>query len=89
MSDGGHIDERPAMGQILIRDLDDSVIKTLQSRAAVQGHTLEDEVRDMLIKAAQASRATLVERLREIQAMTPPGPRTLAEDLIREGRDER
>jgi plasmid stability protein len=77
------------MGQFLIRDVDDRVIAALESRAAAHGHALEDELRTMLIQAARPPRAAMAEELRTIRALTPLGPRQLAEDLVREGRASR
>ena len=77
------------MGQILISDVDDRVIAALESRAAAHGHALEDELRTMLIQAARPPRAAMANELRAIRALTPPGPRQSAEDLVYEGRASR
>ena len=77
------------MGQILIRDVDDRVIAALESRAAAHGHALEDELRIMLAQAARPPRVAMSDELRAIRALTPPGPRQLAEDLVHEGRASR
>ncbi len=77
------------MGQILIRGLDDSVIQTLKERAAGHGRSLEAELRQVLTDAARTPRAALIKELERIRALTPKGPRILAEDLVREDRDER
>jgi len=77
------------MGQILVRHLDDAVISALKARASARGHSLEAELRDLLTRAAGAPRADLIDELAAVRAMTPKGVRRLAEDLVREGRDER
>jgi antitoxin FitA len=77
------------MGQVLIRNVDDSVILSLKERAAEHGRSLEAELRQVLTDAARKSRAALIQELAEIRAMTPPVSGPLAEDLVREGRDER
>ncbi len=77
------------MGQVLIRGVDDTVIQSLKARAAEHGRSLEAELRQVLTEAARPSRAALIRELEAIRAMTPPGPRILAEDIVREGRDER
>jgi plasmid stability protein len=77
------------MGQILVRNLDDAVILALKARAAARGLSLEAELRDLLTRAAGNPRADLIEEFAAIRAKTPKGPRRLAEDLVREGRDER
>ncbi len=75
------------MGQVLVRNLEDEVIETLRRKAAAGGISLEEQVRRILRGAARPSKDDLLEELKEIRAMTPPGPRPLAEDIIREIRD--
>jgi plasmid stability protein len=76
------------MGQIIVRNLDDSVIARLKARANRAGKSLEQSVRDILSDAARPSREEVwaeIDRLRE-----KAGPVTLdATDLIREDRDSR
>jgi antitoxin FitA len=78
--------ERRSMGQILVRNLDDSVIERLKQRALKADKSLEQTVRDLLTEAAKPSKEELwaeIDRLRE-----SAGPVTLdATDLIREDRD--
>jgi plasmid stability protein len=75
------------MGQVLVRNLEDEVIETLKRKAASGGISLEEQVRQILRGATRPSKGDLLEELRVIRAMTPPGPRRLAEDIIREIRD--
>jgi plasmid stability protein len=77
------------LGQVLIRGVDDVVLQSLKERAVQHGRSLEAELRQILTDAARKPRAALIRELAEIRAMTPPGPGPLAEDLVREGRDER
>jgi plasmid stability protein len=77
------------MGQVLIRNVDDAVITALRARAAARGLPLEAELRDVLTRAARHPRADIAGELAAVRAMTPRGRRKLAEDLVREGRDER
>jgi plasmid stability protein len=77
------------MGQVLVRNLDDAVIAAHKQRARARGVSLEQQLRDVLAEAAKPSRDVLLQRLAACRALTPPGPRTLAEDLIREDRDSR
>ena len=77
------------MGQILVRNLDDAVIRILEARAQSRGLSLEAELRVVLTRAAGHARAELADELGAMRAMTPKGPRRLAEDLVRESRDER
>lgn len=83
--------EEAGVGHITIRDLDESVFETLRTRAELHGRSVEDEAREVL---AQSVRQPLSpeERLavaKRICAMTPPGSRPSAEDLIRQDRDRR
>ncbi len=77
------------MGQVLVRNLDDAVIHALKARAAARGLSLEAELRDLLTRAAGRPRADLIEELAGVRALTPRAPGKLAEDLVRESRDER
>ncbi len=77
------------MGQILVRNLDDAVILALKARARARGLSLEAELREVLTRAAGHPRRELADELAALRAMTPKGPRRLAEDLVRESRDER
>ena len=79
----------PTMGQVLIRNVDDAVIAALRARATARGLSLEAELRDVLSRAAGHPRADLAAEFAEVRAMTPKGRRRLAENLVREGRDER
>lgn len=81
------------MGQVIVRNLDDAVIEAHRRRAKARGVSLEQELRDVLSRAAKPSKEERLRRVDEIRAMTPDLPprteRTPAEILIREGRDER
>jgi plasmid stability protein len=74
---------------VIVRNLADEVIAAHKRRGAARGVSLEQQLRDVLAEAAQPSREELLSRLAACRALTPPGPRTLAEDLIREDRDRR
>jgi antitoxin FitA len=81
------------MAQVIVRQLDSSVIETHRRRAKARGVSLEQELRDVITRAATAAREGLIRRVDDIRAVTPPPPpgtptRT-AEDLIREDRDGR
>jgi antitoxin FitA len=79
------------MAQVIVRNLDDRVLDVLRTRARLRGHSLEQELRDTLTKAA--GRLSTEERLAAIdaiRAMTPKGvQQTDSTDLIREDRDSR
>jgi antitoxin FitA len=77
------------MGQLLVRDLDDEVIRRLEQRAAAHGCSIEAEHRAILEAAlrseAQASPIEASRRLR--QELAQPGPDSA--DIIREARSGR
>ncbi len=77
------------MGQVLIRNVNDAVLAALRERAAARGASLEAELRDVLTRAAGHPRADLAAEFAAVRAMTPKGRRRLAEDLVREDRDQR
>jgi plasmid stability protein len=81
------------MGQVIVRNLDDDVIERHRSRAKARGLSLEQELREVLTKAARPSREELLAEMDRIRAMTPapkPGQRWYsAEELVRETRDSR
>jgi len=77
-----------AMGHVIIRNLDDAILMRLRARATTHGQSLEQELRDILAEAARKTDDIQAE-LAAIRKLTPPGPRQLSEDLVREGRDER
>lgn len=78
------------MGQILIRNVKESVLARLKQRASAQGLSLEESLRRALDELARPSREELIAESRRIRAMSPRiGKKPFAEDLIREDRDRR
>jgi plasmid stability protein len=81
------------MGQVIIRKLDDAVIETHRRRARSRGVSLEQELREVLARAAEPNRGGRVAQMKAIAAMTPklrPGERrVLGWVLIRADRDSR
>ena len=77
------------MAQVIVRSLDDDVVIRLKAKAAQRGHSLEQELREILTSAAAPSREDLLTELDRARALTPPGEHPLAEDLIRQDRDRR
>ena len=75
------------MGQVIVRNLDDHIIAALKTRAEMRGHSLEQELREIL---AEAAKPTLEDRrilVDQIRAMTPSTPQTDSTVLLREDRD--
>ncbi|WP_025321630.1 FitA-like ribbon-helix-helix domain-containing protein [Deferrisoma camini] len=76
------------MAQVIVRNLDDRVVRALKARAALHGRALEQELREILTRASELSpeeRLGLVDRIRAMA----PRPSTDSADLIREDRDSR
>ena len=83
--------EEAGVGHITIRDLDDTTLDLLRSRADRHGRSVEDELREIVAQSVRQPFSP-EERLavaKRICAMTPPGSRPSAEDLIRQDRDRR
>lgn len=51
------------MAQLVVRNLDDEVKRRLQARAARQGRSMEEEVREILRSAAAQDDAPVTEKL--------------------------
>jgi plasmid stability protein len=81
------------LGQVIIRNLDDEVIERYRSRAKARSLSLEQELREVLTKAAKPGPDEYLAEMRRIRSMTPeppPGQRWMsAAELVRETRDSR
>jgi plasmid stability protein len=78
------------MAQVLIRNLDESVVAALKRKAELHGLSLEQELRAVLTAAARLNSAERLALARRIRAMTPRGvDQTDSTELIREDRDTR
>ncbi len=78
------------MAQVIVRKLDDQVFATLKRKAELHGCSLEQELRDILSKAARLTKDERVALAKRLRAMTPPGvAQTDSAQLIREDRDAR
>ena len=78
------------MAQILVRKLDEEVVKRLKELASENGRSLEAEVRVILEEAAnspQLDMAAARARIEELQKRFEGRPFPDSADLIREDRD--
>lgn len=75
------------MAQVIIRNLDDRVVDRLKARARRRGHSLEQELRDILAGAAERPHEEKLALIDGIRATTVGRPHPLAEELIREDRE--
>ena len=76
------------MGQVLVRNLDDSVIESLRTKAELKGNSLEQELRDVLTRAAPLSREEKVALFRKLRAQSPSLGDVDIDAAIRHGRDD-
>jgi antitoxin FitA len=73
----------------VVLDLDVELIERLKAKASLKGRSLEDEIREIILRAAPLTpeeRVALSDRIRSRQARPSD---LLSEDLIREARDTR
>jgi plasmid stability protein len=79
------------MGQVLIRNIDDTLLADYREAAKRHNRSLEAELRAVLQEMRPRKpldKEELLAKLAEIRAMTPPGVKqTPAEQLVREDRD--
>lgn len=77
------------MAQVIIRNLEDDVVERLKLKAELSGHSLEQELREILRAAAPLTVEQKLAMMRRAQAMTPKRVKqTPSEILIREDRDD-
>ena len=76
------------MAQVVIRNLPDDVIEAHRDRAKAHGRSLEQELREVIERAAPYTPQERPAVALRFQAMTPPGPRSDVVEAVREGRDE-
>jgi len=77
-------------GSLSVRNLDDELIVRLKRRAARHGRSAEAEHREILRHALAAEAEPGFDELAaELRALTKGRKHTPAEELAREGRDER
>jgi antitoxin FitA len=75
------------MGQVIIRNLDDSTLAALKARAAAHGRSLEQELRILLSEAAKPTRAEVRRSAASIRALGHLPPSVDLDLLIREDRE--
>ena len=74
------------MGQILIRGLDDQVVKRLKARAGKNGRSLQSEVRVILEQAARVDMEAVLNLAADIRKGFKGRKLTDSADLTREDR---
>lgn len=76
------------MGQVLVRNLDERVIERLKAKADLHGHSLEQELRDILSAAAPLSSDEKTELSRRLVEKSPNLRRADTGAAVRYGRDD-
>ena len=76
------------MGQVLVRNLDDRVIDSFKTKAELKGHSLEQELRNLITSAAPLTPEEKVALSRRWRASMPPLKDFDVRAAIRYGRDD-
>lgn len=76
------------MGQLLVRKVDDDLIRRLKERAARTGRSAEAEHRLILEQALRASKPSFAERARRHREALSGRVHSDSAELIREDRDQ-
>jgi antitoxin FitA len=77
------------MAQVIVRNLDEQVVSSLKIKAELHGHSLEQELREILKNAAELTVNEKLASADRIRAMQARPLETDSADLIREDRDSR
>ena len=77
------------MGQVLVRNVDDRTIERLRLRAELKGHSLEQELREIIKQAAGPTVEERLAMIDRVRAMQKKPSKMLSEDVVRKLRDER
>jgi plasmid stability protein len=76
------------MAQVLIRNLPGGVIDAHRERAKAHRRSLEQELREVIERAAPYTPEERLAVALRFQRLTPPGPRSDPVEAVREGRDD-
>ena len=77
------------MAQVIVRNLDEQVVSSLKIKADLHGRSLEQELREILKRAAELTPQEKLALIDRIQAMQKRPLEGDSADLIREDRDNR
>ncbi len=75
------------MAQVIVRNLEDNVVKALKSQAELKGRSLEQELREILRKASGLRPDDLVVLADRVREMTPDVEQYDSTALVREDRE--
>jgi antitoxin FitA len=74
-----------AMGQVLIRNVDDDTIESFKTKARLKGHSLEQEIRELLEANKPFTPHERVAASRHLRSLTKVHVKPMTLDEIREG----
>ena len=77
------------MARVIVRNLDEDVVSSLKFKAELHGHSLEQELREILKRSAELTVEEKLAMVDRIRAMTPKRLEDDSAELIREDRDSR
>jgi plasmid stability protein len=77
------------MGQVLIRNIDDRTIERLKLKAELRGHSLEQELREILDRAAGPTAEERLAMIDRVAAMQRKPTKMLSEDIVKKLREGR
>jgi antitoxin FitA len=77
-----------AVAQVLVRNIDDKVIDSLKTKAELKGHSLEQELRNLITAAAPLTPEEKVALSRKWRASMPKLENFDVRAAIRHGRDD-
>ena len=80
-----HPSDHQGTTQVIVRNLDPRVVSSLKERAKRAGRSLEQQLREILTRAARPGRAELLAEVDRIRAMSPPSVMD-STDILREDR---
>ena len=75
------------MAQVIVRNIEDEVIRVLKARASRKGRSLEQELREILRSAAKPNAEDLVALADRVRELTPDVDQWDSTALVREDRD--
>lgn len=77
------------MAQVIVRNLDEHVVQALKARAELRGKALEQELREILIRASELTSEEKLGLADRVRAMGLECMQVDSVDLVREERDSR
>jgi plasmid stability protein len=75
------------MAQVIVRNIEDEVVRVIKARAALKGISLEQELREILRSAARPKPEDLVALADRVRELTPDVSQWDSTALVREDRD--